>query len=288
MRETMVGEVIGYLIERRVLFSDGARLSFGDEGEALYGRRHFLELTSVFTSPPLFKVLHGRRELGTVHQIAFLRHRPEEPAVLSLGGKSWSVTLLEWSKRVAYVVPTHEKGKSRWLSAQIGFSYDLCRGIHDVLTDEKVPERWSSRARERMASLRQDHDFLNNGADILLVTRDTNEIRWFTFAGNILNLALADAIRRHGYDDVRSTDYWIRVADTTDHQHFINEIDSLDAREIRSAFRIPKDYLEQLKFSECLPEKLTEEMMKDRLLQLFRLDALLATERKVCLAAPLE
>jgi ATP-dependent helicase Lhr and Lhr-like helicase len=124
-----VNDVIAHLLEQTILFSDGARLSFGDQGEALYGRRHFLELVSVFTSPPLFKVLHGRKELGTVHQIAFLRHRPDQPTILSLGGRSWAVTSLEWPKRIAYVVPADEKGKSQWLSIQFGLSFKVCRGI---------------------------------------------------------------------------------------------------------------------------------------------------------------
>ena len=153
--------VIGHLQKRTILFSDGARLSFGDEGEDLSGRRHFLELVSLFTSPPLFTVLHGREELGTVRQIAFFRHRPDDPAILSLGGRSWAVTSLEWPKRIAYVVPADDKGKSQWLSAQFGLSFKLCRAVHDLLTENAVSERWSSRARERISSLRNEHSFLD-------------------------------------------------------------------------------------------------------------------------------
>ena len=87
--------VIEHLLERTILFSDGIRLSFGDEGHSLYGRRHFIELVSVFTSPPLFTVLNGRKELGTIHQVAFLKHRAEEPTILSLGGRNWVVSSID-------------------------------------------------------------------------------------------------------------------------------------------------------------------------------------------------
>jgi hypothetical protein len=73
--------------------------------------------------------LHGRKELGTVHQIAFLRHRSGEPTTLSLGGRSWAVTSLEWPKRIAYVVPADEKGESRWLSTQFGLSFKCAVGF---------------------------------------------------------------------------------------------------------------------------------------------------------------
>ena len=95
----------------------------------------------MFTSPPLFTVLHGRKELGTVHQIAFLRHRHDEPAILSLGGRSWAVTSLEWPKRIAYVIPADEKGKSQWLSTQFGLSFEVCQGVHDLLTEVEVSDR---------------------------------------------------------------------------------------------------------------------------------------------------
>ena len=250
--ESDVNRVIGYLLERTILFSDGARLSFGDEGVALYGRRHFLELVSVFTSPPLFKVLHGRRELGTVHQIAFLRHRAEEPAILTLGGRSWAVTSLEWPKRIAYVVPADEKGKSQWLGTQVGLSFKLCRGIHDLLTEDTVSGLWSSRAKERIFSLRNEFGFLDRTADAVLVAPGMNEIRWFTFAGNILNLAIADAIRQHSYDDVRVSDYWICVRETTNHASLFEKIDGFNVEAVRAGFRVPEEYLKQLKFSECL------------------------------------
>jgi ATP-dependent Lhr-like helicase len=50
------------------LFEDAGIISFGPEGEAEYGRKNFLEILSVFTSPPLFRVISGQKELGNVHE----------------------------------------------------------------------------------------------------------------------------------------------------------------------------------------------------------------------------
>jgi hypothetical protein len=116
-------------------------------------------------------------------------------------------------------------------------------------------------------------------ADAVLVVQGANEIRWFTFAGNILNLAIADFIRQRGYDNVRISDFWIRVKDSTDHQLLFNEINRFNFESVRSAFRIPEEYLKQLKFSECLPQHCAEEIVKDRLLQPACLETLL---RKCC------
>jgi len=279
--DSEISEIIDHLLDRTILFFDGTLLSFGDEGESLYGRYHFLELVSVFTSPPLFTVLHGRRELGTVHQIAFLRNRPEEPTILSLGGRSWAVTSLEWSKRVAYVIPADAKGKSQWLSTQFGLSFVLCRAIHDLLADDGLSPQLSSRAQDKLSSLRGEYAFLDELGDAIVVTREPDEICWFTFAGNILNLAIADELRQRGYDHVKVSDFCIRVCGTVDHQKLSAEIDRLSPEAVRVAFEIPSEYLSQLKFSECLPKQIAEEMMKDRLLRLGCLKALLGNKRRL-------
>src|SRR5207244_3272479 len=58
-------EVIGHLLESEFLFDDGSgMLSIGFEAEKSLGRRHFMELLSVFTSAPVFVVRHGRDEIG--------------------------------------------------------------------------------------------------------------------------------------------------------------------------------------------------------------------------------
>ena len=274
-----VDVVINHLLEKAILFSDGVRLSCGNEGHALFGRRNFLELVSVFTTPPLFTVLHGRKELGSVHQVAFVRHRPEEPAVLSLGGKSWAVTSLDWPRRVAYVIPVEEKGKSRWLGTNFGFSFLLCQASHEVLADDAVSARWTTRAKDKMASIRQEHAFLKQKTDSLVVLQDTHEIKWFTFAGNIHNLAIADALRAEGYDDVTVSDFWIRLKGATDYQQLLEKIGTLTPEIVCAAFRIPEEFLEQLKFNQCLPHSLAVSLLKERLLKAPALQSVFAKAR---------
>jgi len=116
----------------------------------------------------------------------------------------------------------------------------------------------------------------------VLVAPRQNEIRWFTFAGNIVNLAAADSIRQRGYDDVRTSDFWIRINGTSDHEVLFNEISRFDFESVRLAFRIPEEYLEQLKFSECLPQHYAEEILKDRLLQRDCLEIMLMAKKKIC------
>jgi hypothetical protein len=75
------------------------------------------------------------------------------------------------------------------------------------------------------------------------------------------------------------SDFWICIKDTTDYQPLFEKIDGFNAEAVRAAFRVPEEYLKQLKFSECLPQPYAAKIVKDRLLQPARLETLL---RKRC------
>jgi ATP-dependent helicase Lhr and Lhr-like helicase len=270
--------IINFLLEHQILYSDGTRLSFGDAGQDLYGRRHFLELVSVFTSDPVFKVLHGRRELGTVDQITFLRHHGDEPVVLSMGGRSWCVTSLDWNRREAFVVPAETKGKSQWQGGKIGLSWRFARAVHALLTNDRVSDRWSTRARTTMEALRTQYDFLRPEADVAMSDRELNEVRWFTFSGGMINRALADVVSAAGFENVSVTDYWIRTTGTTHARRMVEAAQSRQVREITECFKVAEDYLDNLKFNECLPGDLAQAILRDRLLREEEISATMARE----------
>ena len=106
--------LVDHLIRTGILFEDGGILSFGPEGEAEYGRKNFLEFLSVFTSPPLFRVISGQKELGSVHESTFYK-KQDGPSILVLAGRSWKTNHLDWKRHIAYVEATNEKGRSRWI-----------------------------------------------------------------------------------------------------------------------------------------------------------------------------
>ena len=71
--------------------------------------KNFLELFSVFLSPPLFSVLHGRQELGFVDELTFLG-KTDGPRILLLGGRAWLVNHIDWQRRLAYVEADGREG----------------------------------------------------------------------------------------------------------------------------------------------------------------------------------
>ncbi len=280
-RPEVLDGIVQHLIKTQILSSDGVRISFGDAGENCYGRRHFMELVSVFTSDPMFKVLHGVQDLGSVDQITFLRHKEEEPTVLTMGGRNWVVTLLDWARREAFVVPANSKGKSRWLGGKIGMSWRFARAVHTLLTSTGELAHWTSRARTAFASLREQYGFLRTEADVTVTDRERDEMRWFTFAGGLVNVALADALGARGFTSASPSDFCIRSTGAADALRMIGVVRSQSGSEIRESFKIADDYLDKLKFSECLPTGVAHEIVRERL---FRLDEIKSTIHRPVIA----
>lgn len=78
--------IVEHLLTTGMLVDDSGLLSIGPEGERSYGFRHFMELTSVFTAPPLLTWAPRRqrarppRPVLAAHERPQLRHRPARRA----------------------------------------------------------------------------------------------------------------------------------------------------------------------------------------------------------------
>lgn len=147
-------------------------------------------------------------------------------------------------------------------------SWRFARAVHTLLTGDKVSERWTTRTQDALGSLRNQYEFLRPEADVVVSDREMGEVRWFTFAGGIINTAFSDVIRAHGFDDVVVSDFWVRAAGTTDGPRMVEAVQSKEAIEVRSSFQIADEFLDNLKFNECLPADLAHEILRERLVNL--------------------
>lgn len=183
-------EILAWMIDEAMLTDEQGMLSFGIGGEHTYGRRNFLDLIAVFTSAPLFTVWHGRRELGTIDPTS-LQRRQDGPAVILLGGRSWQVTHVDWGRRQAFVEPSADRGRSRWGSAAVPLSVELCQAIARVLHGHTPAVEWSQRARTVLTGARAEMPWARPNANAI-VTGTEDRLQWWTFGGLHANLALAE------------------------------------------------------------------------------------------------
>jgi ATP-dependent Lhr-like helicase len=250
-----IDEVVAWMLAEGILFEEEGLLWFGRKGEEEFGRKNFLELFSVFASPPLFVVRHGRQELGFVDQTTFLSRR-EGPRVLLLGGRSWRVTNLDWGRRVAHVEATDEIGRSRWRGDGPTLGFALCQSMRLLLAGEEASPRWSRRAQGRLEELREEHSFVHAEGPTLL-SRPSSRAEWWTFAGTRANTTLAGELAglcggRVDHDALAITVEGAEGLPAI--EGALRELGSRDPSSMASA--VEEAALEGLKFSRCLPKEL--------------------------------
>jgi ATP-dependent Lhr-like helicase len=257
-------QIVEWMLTQEILWEEDGILWFGKKGEKEFGRKNFLELVSVFVSPPLFSVLHGRQELGFVDEMTFFG-KQNEPRVLLLGGRAWRVNHLDWQRRVAYVEPADSVGRSRWQGQGQGSHYDLCQSIKLVLATEEMSERWSQRARNRIHVLREEQAWVES-ANTMVVRDSDGLLRWWTFAGQRANHVLAQVLSGLTSSKVKvgnlALEFESRLTlDDIEGEMTILRLSELDA--VRLV--VDESVVDGLKFSACLPTEMALEMMGERL-----------------------
>ncbi|MFO0914166.1 MAG: DEAD/DEAH box helicase [Pirellulales bacterium] len=257
-------QLVAWMLERDILWEEAGILAVGRGGEEEYGRRHFLELLSVFTSPPMFTVLQGRRELGFVDQMTFLS-KQEGPRVLLLGGRAWKVNHIDWQRRMAYVEPTDSTGRSRWMGKGRGLGYELSQSIRTILAGDEVSDRWSHRAVERITEIRHEYSWVDCDSTVVLDGR-AGGTEWWTFGGARANATLAQVLAELLNVEVDHDSFMVNLEGDIKLQDLIDLMAPVSQRDIDAMLpAVDEQAIDGLKFSECLPRGLALEMLQRRL-----------------------
>lgn len=253
-----VRTLIDHLVRTGILFDDAGILSFGPEGEAEYGRKNFLEILSVFTSPPLFRVVSGQKELGSVHESTFYK-KQEGPAVIVLAGRNWKTNHLDWNRRIAYVEPTNERGRSRWLGEGQFLSFRLCQAIRRVLAGEEAVPHWSQRAVSQIGEIRSEYPWVSHDHTTLL-QQGNGEIHWWTFAGGLANWLIANHL------GVRSGEKADNLCIRFSSDRKLADVEAMIASKMHDEITpVPsEEAMNNLKFGECLPPPVAGEVFLAR------------------------
>ena len=280
MPRERIAALVEFMIAQGLLWSDGGILGFAPEGESSFGRQNFMDLLSVFTSPPLFIVLAGQKELGSVHESTFYK-REQGAAILVLAGRSWKTKQLDWKRRIAYVEPTEEHGRSSWLGAGQLLSYALCQSIRRLLASDQTDPAWSRRAILQFTALRDEHPWAS--ADTTsLVQMPNGQVRWWTFAGGVANTLLADTLQPQY--EVKSDNLSITFPLGSSLETIVESLNSLQPEAVRP---IPnRDAIENLKFSTCLPPTIASEVFTSRFDDRVGVTQAIEQQRRVILNTP--
>ena len=268
--------VIDHMLAERILFEDQGILAIDEIGERRYGWRHYMEVMSVFLTPPLLTVLHGRTDMGLVDASSLMPKAKDRPIILSLAARSWLVRSIDWPRGIVYVEPTTDPGKSRWRSNGPGLSYSLCQRMRKLLAEEGDRDGWSSRAREAMQTARLEFPWVSMDATTMINERK-HDLKWWTFAGRAANAGLAAAIGRRIPGAATFDNLSVTIENGMEIEEFDDALASL-SRLADDEFLsdIDAEAVNALKFSDCLPREMATRMLQRRLSDLPAIRAVLA------------
>jgi ATP-dependent Lhr-like helicase len=172
----------------------GGRLVLGPKAERRFGRKNFMELYAVFSSPQTYTVQTvGEQPLGSLSQ-AFVDRLVDGISSFLLGGRAWAVVQVRHNDRRVVVEPAPRGRRPTWggfLPQFLGF--DVCQRILSVLRNNERFPYLDDAAQAALAahrdSLREVLNSPRGGVEF-----DPGEVRWWTFAGGRINATLRYAL----------------------------------------------------------------------------------------------
>ncbi|MEO3924845.1 DEAD/DEAH box helicase [Micromonosporaceae bacterium B7E4] len=246
--------IVRHLVEHGYLDRDGGMLFIGPAAEQRFGRRHFMELTAVFTGSPEFTVLHGRAELGRVDP-SLLTEQVRGDRRLLLSGRSWRVTYIDWRRRRCFVEPADGGGRARWPNrGWAGLGLKLTRAIREVLLGADPPVTLTRRAVDRLVARRAELlPLVHPGGNVILRDQD-GEVHWWTWAGFRANATLTATLSEVVDPAARFDDFSIRLRENLTPGQW-REL-TIDAGQRICLPEVSDKALTGLKFSAALPTRL--------------------------------
>jgi ATP-dependent Lhr-like helicase len=265
--------LVRHLIKKDFLYHSGGLLSLGDKAESTFGRKNFMELYAVFTSPQLYTVkTEAGHTLGTLEQL-FVDKLVEEMSSFLLSGRAWTVRQINHKDRTLRVAPAPRGERPSWAGfiPQI-LGFELCQKVEQLLiNNDDIPyiDHTSCIAlqamRENLGPLLQ-----RTGYSIQM---EPERALWWTFAGGQINHTLKYGIELQRDLKVVADNFHLKIEGTD--LNFKN-IENTISQMARLEFWKDKETQEQIfqklpdyrlsKFQLALPDKYALEMIDSFLL----------------------
>jgi ATP-dependent Lhr-like helicase len=268
--------LVAHMLKEDYLFESGGLLSMGSVAERVFGKKNFLELYAVFSSPVLFRVQNKNgADLGSLEQ-NFVDRLVEEASSFLLGGRAWMVEHVNHADRTVRVREASRGQKPSWggfIPQMLGF--ELCQRMRRILVGHEtypyVDPMVARLLEDRRGELRPLLERAGPGA----IQMDEDAARWWTFAGGRVNHTIKYGLEWVGSWKVVADNFQVRVeGDGVSHDRVAAALQRMatpgfwEEPDTRRAVltRLPEYRLS--KFQRALPEAASLEMVGAYLLDI--------------------
>ncbi|MCB9599938.1 MAG: DEAD/DEAH box helicase [Sandaracinus sp.] len=194
--------LLRWMLRDRSLVLVSGRLVIGPKAEKRFGRRNFMELYAVFSSPQSYSVVgKNGNPIGTLTQ-TFVDRLVEGASCFLLGGRAWVVLRVQHQERVLTVEAAPRGKQPTWGGFLPQFlGYELCQRIRGVLAGDEDYAYLDESARAVLAERREGMEDAFARGDIEHGEGSSGpELLWWTFAGGRINSTLRYALEAVGGD----------------------------------------------------------------------------------------
>ncbi len=194
IRRAEFDRLIAWMLADRALDMVGGRLVIGPKTQRRFGRRNFMDLYAVFSSPVAYAVVDDAdKPIGTLQQ-SFVDRLVEGVTCFLLAGRPWVALRVDHSARQVKVATAPGGRKPQWGGYLPQFlGYEVSQEMRRILLDTAEPGYLKGEAQQVVREQREDFGVLALGNKA--IEYDAGEIRWWTFAGGKINKTLAYALR---------------------------------------------------------------------------------------------
>lgn len=263
-------ELVEHMVGEEYLFRSAGLLSMGDEAERVFGRRNFMEMYSVFSTPQLYQVMDGNgKHVGSLEQ-NFVDKLVEGVSCFLLGGRAWVVDQVCHSQRELRAHRAPAGRKPEWGSMLPHFlSFEVCQEMAAILRDDR-PLPYLDGA--LLEELRRETAL----GEVLV-----------TFAGGAVNQTLKMGLLVLKGWSSRADNFRVRLEDSVDACELGEALRVLAEETFWQAPETRERLLANLpeyrlsKFQRALPRRFAMEMVFDYLLDVERTMALLGDMNNV-------
>jgi ATP-dependent Lhr-like helicase len=203
--------LITHMLATGFLFAADGRLMMGETAERTFGRKNFMELYAVFSSPQHYRVeTEAGQPIGVLEQAFVDTLEPEHSSFL-LGGRAWLAMHVNHDNRVVRARAAKGGKKPSWggFLPQM-LSHDICQEMARLLRDAAPLAYLDAGAAQALAATREDIGPLLRSAGPLLRI-DPARITWWTFAGGRINQTIRQALLATHDWKVVADNFQIRV-----------------------------------------------------------------------------
>jgi ATP-dependent helicase Lhr and Lhr-like helicase len=274
INRTEFDRLIRHMLKTKFLYLTGGLLSIGSESERTFGKKNFMALYSVFTSPQQYEVSTVESQsIGTLEQ-KFVDTLTPEISCFLLGGRAWIADQIDHENRSVVVLPAPQGRKPSWGGFIPQFlDWEICQEIAAILRSNVDILYLDRDAKLTLINCRNErrHQVV---AQIVWKDEDTR-VQWWTFAGGRINRAIKYGLEHLWEWDVRADNFQVSiVGEHLTPVTFASAITEITQPEFWTATTTQAYLLDQLpnyrfsKFQQVLPDRYALEVVQNYLLDI--------------------